>query len=373
MSQNFYDVLGVAQSATEDDIKRAYRKLALKYHPDHNPDNPESEAKFKEAAEAYDVLRDPERRANYDRYGTADPFGRGNNGFSSTDDIFSHFSDIFGDIFGFSQSSRGPRPQAGADLRYNMSLSFLQAARGCEIPISIPHRVNCQECGGSGAAKGTHPETCRQCGGTGQVRHNQGFFQMSVPCAACGGKGMTIAKPCPKCKGHGQVMEQREISVRIPAGVFSGARLRVRNEGEAGTYGGPAGDLYVVLTVEADKVFGRKDQNLTYRADISFPQAALGHRIQIPGLDDDSEPIELLIPKGTQSGTVLRVPGKGLPFVGEKRIGDLLVEIRVLTPSKLTSEQENLLTQFEELGQQTSLKAKTKGALHKLGKAMGMD
>ena len=268
MSQrDFYEVLGVARDASEEDIKRAYRKLALQYHPDRNPDNPEAEQKFKEAAEAYDALRDPERRANYDRYGSPDPFGHGG-GFSSADDIFSQFSDIFGDLFGFSARSRGPRPEAGADLRYNLTISFQQAAKGAEVPISIPRHVPCDECEGTGAAKGTKPETCKQCGGSGLVRHAQGFFQISVPCAACGGQGFTIPHPCPKCKGQGIIQQKRDLTVRIPAGVYDGARLRLRGEGELGVHGGqqePADQGAVPRALQ--RPLGGKDLGLRHQTD----------------------------------------------------------------------------------------------------------
>ncbi len=364
MSQRDYsEVLGVSRDASEDEIKKAYRKLALQYHPDRNPDNPDAEQMFKDAAEAYDALRDPERRANYDRYGTTDPFGNGYGGFSNTDDIFAQFSDIFGDLFGFS-SRRGPRAQQGADLRYNLTISFLQAARGAEVPISVPKNVTCKECNGSGAAPGTGRETCAKCGGTGQLRHTQGFFQMSVPCGACGGQGYTLPHPCPKCRGRGIVQETRDLTVRIPAGVNTGARLRLRREGEPGVNGGPEGDLYVVLTVEEDAVFERQGQDLVYRATITFPQAALGHRIIIPPLDvpdakkkkgkvedpvEDAftEPTELEIPRGTQSGAVFRVPNKGLPYIGEKRVGDMLVQAIVQTPTKVSDEVERLLKELD--------------------------
>lgn len=374
---DFYEVLGVTRTSSEEEIKRAYRKLALQYHPDRNPDNPEAEQKFKEAAEAYDCLRDPERRANYDRYGSADPFGSGGfgGGFSNADDIFSQFSDIFGDLFGFgggARGRRGPRPTAGADLRYNMTISFRQAAKGAEVPITIPRQVPCEECEGSGAAPGTSRETCKQCGGSGQVRHTQGFFQVSVPCAACGGQGETIANPCPRCKGKGSVQQSRELTVRIPAGVYDNARLRLRGEGELGTYGGPPGDLYVVLRVEEDKTFDRQGQDLIYSTKISFPQAALGVRVKVPGLDEE---LDLEIPKGTQSGKVFRLTGQGLPYPGENRIGDLLVEVRVETPTGLNAEQEELLRRFEELTkkQEKTISGKVKKAMNKLGKAMGMD
>ncbi|MEG2139667.1 MAG: molecular chaperone DnaJ [Bilophila sp.] len=370
--RDFYEVLGVARDASEDEIKRAYRKMALQNHPDHNPDNPEAEQRFKDAAEAYEVLRDPDRRARYDQFGHA---GLGNGGdfggFSSTEDIFAHFGDIFGDMFGFSMGGSrrgGPRAMAGADLRYNLTISFVQAAKGAEMSLTVPRQTVCEECKGTGAAEGSSRETCRQCGGAGQVRNTQGFFQFVVPCPACHGEGFIIAKPCPRCRGKGQVQQVRDLSVRIPAGVDNGTRLRLRNEGEAGSNGGPNGDLYVFITVEEDKVFRRQGQDLVLTREISFVQAALGHTLEVPGLDG---PLDLRIAKGTQSGSVLRLPGKGLPYLTQKRTGDLLVEIIVLTPTGLTAEQEKLLQKFQDLVEDRPLE-KVKNAARKLGKAMGM-
>ena len=369
MSQrDYYEVLGVARDASEDEIKRAYRKLALQNHPDHNPDNPEAEQRFKEAAEAYEILRDPERRARYDQYGHAG-VGNGNDfqGFGSADDIFAHFGDIFGDMFGFSMGGSrrsGPRPTAGADLRYDLSVSFVQAARGAEISISLPRQAVCEDCKGSGAAPGSSRETCRHCGGSGQVRNSQGFFQFVVPCPTCHGEGYTIAKPCPRCRGKGSVQQTRDLSVRIPAGVETGNRLRLRGEGEAGTNGGPNGDLYVVIHVEEDKTFHRQGQDLVLTREISFPQAALGHSIEVPGLDG---PLELKIAAGTQSGAVLRLPGKGLPYPGQKRTGDLLVELIVSTPKNLTERQKELLAEFQALSEDTPLDKIKKGIGSLLG------
>lgn len=371
--RDFYEVLGVVRDASEDEIKRAYRKMALQNHPDHNPDNPEAEQRFKEAAEAYEILRDPDRRARYDKFGHA---GIGNSGdfggFGSTEDIFAHFGDIFGDMFGFSMggSSRrsGPRATAGADLRYNLTVSFMQSAKGAEISLTIPRQAPCDECKGSGAADGTSRETCRQCGGAGQVRSTQGFFQFVVPCPVCHGEGYTIAKPCPRCRGKGQIQQVRDLSVRVPAGVDNGTRLRLRNEGESGTNGGPNGDLYVFITVEDDKVFRRQGQDLVLTREISFVQAALGHTLEVPGLEGS---LELKVAKGTQSGSVLRLPGKGLPYLTQKRTGDLLVEILVVTPTGLTEEQEKLLRKFQELVDGHPLE-KVKNVARKIGKAMGI-
>ena len=368
MELDYYEVLGVDLDAETDAIKRAYRKLALKYHPDHNPGDAEAERKFKEAAEAYDVLRDPEKRARYDRFGRAGVQG-GAGGFGSTEDIFAHFSDIFGDLFGFSATARGPRPTVGADLRYNLNISFAQAAKGDEITLSLPKHVVCAECRGSGAAPGSKAETCRHCGGSGQVRRTQGFFQIAMPCPVCHGSGRVIVKPCPRCKGEGVVTDTRELVVRVPAGVDTGTRLRVRGEGEPGEHGGPPGDLYVVLTVEADKRWRREGQDLLYTQEIGFVEAALGHRVDVPGLDG---PLPLEIPRGVQSGTLLRLAGEGMPYPGRQARGDLLVEVRVLTPTRLSKEQEDLLRQFAAAGEKTPL-AKVKKAAKKIGKAMGLD
>ena len=374
MSQrDYYEILGVAKDSPDEEIKKAYRKLALKYHPDRNPDDPEAEQKFKEAAEAYDVLRDAEKRARYDRYGHAGMNGGGfGGGFSNADDVFAHFSDIFGDLFGFAAGgsrSRGPRPQAGSDLRYNLSISFRQAAKGDEVTLRLPKKVSCDECGGTGAAPGTKPESCRHCGGSGQMRQSQGFFQISVPCPVCHGEGQIIPKPCPKCKGAGAVQEIRELSVRVPAGVDNGNRLRLRGEGEPGLYGGPPGDLYVVIHVEADEVFSRQGQDIIVQHEITFVQAALGDKVEVPTLD---EPVTLDIPRGTQGGEVFRLTDKGLPYLGNNHTGDLLVQIRVVTPTSISKKQEELLREFARLDEEKPLE-KVKKMARKLGKAMGMD
>ncbi len=368
MSQrDYYEVLGVAKTASDDEIKKSYRSLAMKYHPDRNPDNPEAEQKFKEAAEAYDVLRDPERRERYNRFGHAGLHGGG--GFGSTEDVFAHFSDIFGDLFGFA-SGGANRPMVGADLRYNLNVTFAQAANGDEITLKIPKRVLCPDCDGSGAAAGSSPERCQHCGGSGQVRRSQGFFQLSTPCPVCRGEGQIIKNPCARCKGQGVIAETRELAVRIPAGVDTGTRLRVRGEGEMGLNGGPPGDLYVVISVARDKTFKRQGQDLLYTQEISIVQAILGYRVDVPSLDGT---VTLDIPKGIQSGTVLRIKGEGMPYVGQNYHGDLLVEVVVVIPTRISEKQEELLREFEQHEPEDSPLGKIKTAAKKAAKAMGLD
>ena len=366
---DYYEVLGIERTADGEEIKKAYRGLAMQYHPDRNPDNPEAEAKFKEAAEAYDVLRDADKRSMYDRFGHEGLNGGG--GFSSTQDIFSHFGDIFGDLFGFGMGARGyNRPRRGADLRYDLTISFAQAAKGDTVTLHIPRTKACPECEGTGCAEGTTRETCQQCGGTGQLRHSQGFFQVSVPCAACSGRGQTISHPCPRCKGDGIIEEVRELEVRIPAGVDTGNRLRLREEGEAGSNGGPTGDLFVVITVEQDKVFQRDGQDLIIFKEIGIVEASLGSKVEVPTLDD---PITVDIPKGTQHGTVFSIKEKGMPYPGRAGMaGDLLVEVHVRIPTKLNSRQEELLREFAQLAENKPME-KAKKMVKKARKAMGMD
>lgn len=367
--RDYYEILGVSRTASEAEIKHAYRKLAMRYHPDRNPDDADAAIKFREAAEAYEILRDPDKRTRYDRFGSAAFDGASGAGFGSAEDIFAHFSDIFGDLFGFATVNHGPRPEAGADLRYNLEISFMQAAHGDEVSLELPKRVACPDCKGSGAALDAKVETCRQCKGSGQVRRSQGFFQIAMPCPGCHGTGQTISRPCPRCKGNGLVHDTREILVRIPAGVDTGTRLRVRNEGEPGLHGGPAGDLYVVLTVEPDKRWRRDGPNLIYSQEISFVQAALGHKVEIPGLEG---PLALDIPKGTQSGSILKIAGEGMPYPGRKERGDMLVSVKVKTPTNLNERQEELLREFEA-AEESGFFASLKEGARKLGKAIGIE
>jgi len=361
--RDYYEVLGVATAASQDEIKSAYRKQAFKYHPDRNQDDPEAESKFKEAAEAYEILGNEEKRQAYDRFGHEGVNGNGFSGFSSNEDIFGAFSDIFGEVFGFSSAGRGGgnRPRAGSDLRYNLEISFREAAKGAEVDIQIPVEVVCEECDGSGSAPGSTPETCPQCGGSGSMQQSQGFFRISVTCPHCRGAGQIISDPCDECLGRGSVIKDKDLKVRIPAGVDNNSRLRLRGEGEAGTHGGPPGDLYVVIRVTPDDVFERHGQNLIISREIPMVEAALGHRMEVPTLDD---PVNLDIPSGTQSGEVFRLRGLGMPHLGSTHNGDLLVEIKVKTPTRLNSRQEELLKEFAEI-EASKLTTKAKGFFKK--------
>jgi molecular chaperone DnaJ len=354
---DYYEVLGVPKDASEDEIKKAYRQMAFKFHPDRNPGDPQSEARFKEAAEAYEVLRDPQKRARYDRFGHQGLGDTGFGGFSNAEDIFSTFSDIFGEFFGFSAGrggQRGPRPQAGSDLRYDLRVSFRDAAAGSEAALKIPKNVPCHECDGTGAAPGTKPETCRQCGGMGQVQQNQGFFRIAVTCPVCRGEGTMIANPCARCKGRAVIPDVRELKVRIPAGVDDGSRLRLRGEGEPGLHGGPPGDLFVVIHVEEDKTFRRQGQDLVHTLEIGMVNAALGEKVKIPTLEGEET---LDIPKGTQSGEVFSLRGKGLPHPNRPSVrGNLLIEVIVRTPKSLSKKQEELLREFIKLEEDKPLK-----------------
>lgn len=367
--RDYYEVLGVSQDASGDEIKSAYRKLAFKYHPDRNPDDPEAEAQFKEAAEAYEVLRDAEKRQRYDQFGHDGVNGNGFNGFSNTDDIFGAFSDIFGEVFGFSSGRGGAnRPRPGADLRYNLQVSFREAAKGAEVDIQLPVEDTCPDCNGTGAAEGSTPQTCPQCGGMGSVQQSQGFFRISVPCPHCRGAGKIITDPCSSCRGTGIVHRVKDLKVRIPAGVDNNSRLRLRGEGEPGFNGGPPGDLYVVIQVEPDEVFERQGQNLILRREVSFVEATLGHKVEVETLD---EPVTLDVPRGTQSGEVFRLRGLGLPHLGSAHQGDLLIEVRVKTPVGLNKRQEELLREFAEI-EESKLSTKAKNFFRKAkDKVMG--
>jgi molecular chaperone DnaJ len=348
--RDYYDVLGVARTASDQDIKSAYRKLALKYHPDRNPGDRTAEERFKEAAEAYSVLAEPDKRARYDRFGHAGVAGAAGGPGSVDPTIFADFQDIFGglgDIFGFGDVFGGGRrrggPQRGADLRYDMEIPFEQAAKGAETTIQIPRQETCETCHGSGAAEGTSPTACPQCRGTGQLRYQQGFFTVARTCGQCRGTGKVIAKPCATCRGQGTREQQRKITVKIPAGIATGQRLRLSGEGEGGTQGGPSGDLYVVIHVAEHEFFQRDGNDLHCEVPLSFPTLALGGEITVPGIDGDEV---VKVPEGTQPGTTVRVRGKGMPDVGGRGRGDMLVTVQAVTPKKLTKEQRHLLEQL---------------------------
>ncbi|MAD01948.1 molecular chaperone DnaJ [Pseudomonas abyssi] len=345
--RDYYEVLGVEKGASEADLKKAYRRLAMKFHPDRNPDDEKAEEKFKEATEAYEVLTDANKRAAYDQYGHAgvDPnMGAGGGGFGG-----GNFSDIFGDVFGdiFGGGGRGGRSsvQRGSDLRYTLELDLEEAVRGTSVTIRVPTLVACETCDGSGAKKGTTPVTCTTCGGHGQVRMQQGFFSVQQTCPRCHGTGKMITDPCNDCHGEGRVEKQKNLSVKVPAGVDTGDRIRLAGEGEAGVNGGPAGDLYVVVSVREHKIFQRDGKNLYCEVPISFVDAALGGELEVPTLDGR---VKLKIPEGAQTGKLFRLRGKGVTPVRGGSPGDLLCRVVVETPVNLTKRQRELLEELRQ-------------------------
>jgi molecular chaperone DnaJ len=367
--KDYYGILGVARDATPDEIKKHYRKVALQYHPDRNPGNKDAEEKFKEAAEAYEVLRDPEKRRLYDLYGHEGVSSTGFTGFHDFSDIFRSFSDIFEDFFGFADfGPREGRPQVGSDLRYDLTLDFMDATLGTEVTIEVPRVVTCKKCGGSGAKPGTGKTTCPVCRGRGVVTRTQGIFQITTTCSRCGGLREFIEEPCPECHGDGQIREKKKIKVKIPPGVDSGTHLVMAGEGNAGRFGGPAGDLYIILKVKPHELFRREGYDLHLQAPVSFVQAALGTRLSIPTLTAAKE---IVIPPGTQPGEVIRLRGEGVPYPKGARQGDLLVEVKVVIPRDLTPRQTELLQELaqEDPAGQTSVlepPAEEEGFLHKL-------
>lgn len=349
---DYYEVLSVSKTASDQELKTAYRKLAMQYHPDRNPNNPEAEAKFKECSEAYSVLSDAEKRAAYDRYGHAafsggaggqgNPFQGGGFGGQDMGDIF---GDIFGEMFNMGGRGKASRVQRGRDLRYDMSLEFTEAVFGVEKEITVQRAEVCEDCHGTGAARGRQPAACPQCKGAGQVRYQQGFFSVARTCSQCSGTGTIVTDPCRTCSGQTTVEREHSLLVKVPAGVEQDTRIRYQGEGEAGRYGGPAGDLYVVLSVKKHKFFERDGDDLHCVIPISFPQAALGTELAIETL----EGVETIkVPEGVQSGREFRLRGKGVPHLNERGKGDLLVEIRVATPTKITKQQRELIRQLSE-------------------------
>jgi molecular chaperone DnaJ len=352
--RDYYAVLGVSREASDQEIKSAYRKLALKYHPDRNPGDKKAEEHFKECAEAYSVLADADKRARYDRFGHAAVSGAagGAQGFDPT--IFAEFDDIFGsigDIFGlggmFGGGRRRAGPQRGADLRYDLEITFEQSATGTETTIQIPRNETCETCSGSGAAPGSAPSACPQCRGTGQLRYQQGFFTVARTCGQCRGGGRVITKPCEKCHGQGTVEQLRKLTVKIPAGIATGQRLRLTGEGEAGALGGPSGDLYVVVQVAEHPFFHRDGNDLLCEIPVNFTTLALGGEIKVPQVLGENEPFK--VPEGTATNTTFRLRNKGMPDVTGRGRGDLLVTVKAITPKKLTREQRKVLEQLATL------------------------
>jgi molecular chaperone DnaJ len=343
MAKDFYELLGVHRNASEAEIKRAFRKLAVQYHPDKNPGDKASEDKFKEIGHAYEVLSDPEKRAYYDQYGVAPGAqGAGFGGFGAGMGMGDIFGDIFGEFFG---GGRGrSRAVAGEDVRYNLTIPFLEAAFGTTSKIRVPRWERCPTCDGTGAKSRESITTCSQCRGTGQIRMQQGFFSITRTCSRCGGEGKVITEPCETCKGRKRVEQDRTLSVKIPAGVETGNTIRLSGEGEIGEYGGPPGDLYIYLTVEPHPLFKREGQDIVLDVPLSFAQVALGTEIEVPTLKGKEK---IKVPSGTQPGTFFRLRGKGLPYLQRSGSGDQICRVTVEVPTKLTSKQKDLLKEFD--------------------------
>ena len=373
--RDYYEVLGVNRGAADDEIKKAYRRLAVQFHPDRNPGDKQAEENFKEINEAYQVLSDPEKRAQYDRYGHA-AFqgpgagqGGGFGGFDFSQGFEEVFSDIFGDFFGTGRGRSRSRTRRGDDLRYDLEVDFEEAARGAEKTVKFQRLAQCEACNGTRARGGSASvKSCPNCRGTGQVRTQQGFFSIATTCAQCRGEGSIIIDPCPRCQGQGRIRRQESLSVRIPPGVDNGSRLKLRGEGEAGYAGGPPGDFYVVIHVREHPLFVRQDNDIIIEVPISFPQAALGGEIEVPTLEGK---VKLKIPAGTQSGKILRLKGKGIVDLHGYGRGDELVKIVVETPKRLTTRQREILEEFAKISGEDVNHPLSKGFVDKLKEMFG--
>ncbi len=361
--RDYYEVLGLSKGASADEIKKGYRRKAKELHPDRNTSDPSAESKFKEANEAYDVLKDPERKAAYDRFGhAAFEGGMGGGGGQRQGDFSSAFSDVFDDLFGdfMGGGQRGSgrsRASRGSDLRYNLEISLEDAYSGLQKSINVPTSVQCSPCNGSGAAGGSEPSTCPTCSGMGKVRASQGFFTVERTCPSCSGMGQVISNPCSSCGGQGRSNKDRSLSVNVPAGVETGTRIRLSNEGEAGLRGGPAGDLYIFIEVREHKIFQRDGNSLFCRIPVSMSGAALGGDIEVPTMDGGRSRVK--IPAGSQSGRQMRLRGKGMPSIKSAQKGDMFIEIAVETPVNLTSKQRELLREFEALSEDNNPESKS--------------
>jgi len=353
MSKSYYEILGVNKDASAEAIKKAYRKQAMKYHPDRNQGDSAAEEKFKEAAEAYEVLSDLQKRQIYDAYGKEGLKNSGYSGPGNSEDIFSHINDLFGDMFGFGGGGRGRRdpngPVQGEDLRYDIRISFMEAVHGVNRQVEVTKRETCWTCEGSGARPGHKPQVCPTCQGRGQVIRSQGFFQVSTTCPRCNGAGQVITDPCNDCHGEGLINRNKKVSIRIPAGVDTGSRMRLSGEGEGGRRGGPSGDLYVVIHVDEHEHFQRDGQTIYLRLPVSMVRAALGCEADVPTIHGSAK---LKIPAGAQSGERFTLRGEGVPSLRGSGKGDMVVEIQVQTPTKLTKEQKELLREFDELSKE---------------------